>query len=60
MRSAITEWKKKSEKPLGYNRGKGIWLKMITECNTNLGNQLMKKRIPRPDNSKLKDDLDLL
>ncbi len=54
------QWKEKSDRTLGNLRGKGIFVKMLFEQNKALFKDMMKVRKPRPDNSRSKDELDLI
>ena len=60
MGKNIERWRQKSERTLGNQRGQGIFFKMLSEQDKTMFKGLLAKRIPRPDNTPSKDELDLI
>ena len=54
------QWKQKSGRTLGNQRGRGLFIRMLSEQDKLLAKAMLRKRTPRPDNSASKDSLDLL
>ena len=54
------QWKEKSDRTLGHNRGRGVFSRMLMENDVLFKKKLLTRRIPRPDNSPARDHLDLI